>query len=199
MNLEYLYKNWAKIGGVALLFIVLLLFFNLKVAIGSYQWFFWLNLPLYMLHQVEEYVYPGGFKEELNKTLMKQTSPDYPLTDRVAFYVNVIGIWVGISLFNVLGYLSILFPLIMIVVGTFNPLIHIGSSLRFRRYNPGLVVSITLNLPMGIYVLYGVVSEGLISTSELILVICVGIVLHWLVLLPIFLKWKRNRRNLKNE
>ncbi|MHA1499788.1 MAG: hypothetical protein ACTSRT_19830 [Promethearchaeota archaeon] len=41
--MEYLYKNWAKIGGIVAPFLLLLLFFNSKVDIGSYWWFFWLN------------------------------------------------------------------------------------------------------------------------------------------------------------
>ena len=195
MAIDYLYKNWPKIGGVSALFLFLMLFVNSKADIGSLQWLFWLNLPLYLVHQVEEYVYPGGFIETLNEVLTKQRSHEFPLNEKDSFYVNVVGIWVLMPVMILLGTLTIWLPLIMVGATTFNAFLHIGVSIRFRAYRPGLVASLVLNLPLGIAVFSIAGLSMLVTGTDLLIIILLGIVAHWLILLPVFAKFLRNRKN----
>ena len=45
-----------------------------------------------------------------------------------------------------------------------------------RKYNPGLVVSILLIIPLGIYTIWFFLTNGLVSTGANILSIIVGII-----------------------
>ncbi len=190
MNMDYLYKNWAQIGMVSAIFIFVLLFFNTYVPIGSYQWLLWLNIPFYFIHQFEEYVYPGGFLEDMNKNLEGLGNGNVKLTERDAFYINVLFTWILMPLFNILGFISILFPLIVLATATVNPLLHIFGTIRARKYAPGLIAGLVLNLPLGLYVFIGISLSSMITIFQLIIVILIGIGIHMSVLVPILSKWR---------
>lgn len=175
---NFWYKHWPKAGFIAALFLLLLLFLNSKVPIGSFEWLYWFSLPLYMIHQFEEYVYPGGFKEELNKILIRGEKSREILTDRMVLIINVGFIWILTPVLIVLGTISIIFPVILMTIVAFNGFIHIISSIRFRRYNPGLLVSVIGNIPLGLYVLIGLGLNAIASGIELFIGILIGVILH---------------------
>ena len=192
--MDYLYKNWAHIGGVSVFFFFWLLFFNSKAEIGSYKWLFWLIMPFYFIHQFEEYVFPGKFKETINSFLTKQNDIDFPLNDKIAFYINtVFATWILLPILIILADFSIWFPLIFVVLTIVNSLLHIVVSIRLRSYKPGLFASIFLNLPLGIYILYVVTLESLVIPSDLLIILILGFILHWLVVLPVFLNLALNK------
>lgn len=173
--------EWPKVGLVVAIFLLLMLFLNSKAPIGSFEWFYWLSLPLYMLHQFEEYVYPGGFKEELSKILSRGGTSQEILTDKMAFIVNIGFIWIMTPVLIVLGLLSIVFPIILMTLVATNGFIHIFASIRFRRYNPGLIASLTANIPLGLYVLIAIGLSATASTLEMIVGIIIGVILHALL------------------
>ncbi|NHJ22672.1 MAG: HXXEE domain-containing protein [Candidatus Lokiarchaeota archaeon] len=183
---NFWYKNWAKVGFISALFILLLLFLNSKVPIGSFKWLYWLSLPLYMFHQFEEYVYPGGFKEELNKMLNREEGSREILTDKIVLVVNIGFIWILTPILIVLNAISIIFPVILMTLVTFNGFTHVIASIILRRYNPGLIMSIITNIPLGLYVLISLGLNGVASSFELFIGILAGSLLH--IALFIFLR-----------
>lgn len=189
MNL--LYKNWAKIGAIAAPFILIILFFIPELEIGSLMWLFWLNLPIYLFHQFEEYIFPGGFKEQLNEMMMGKPNNNFPLNDKRVFFINVIGIWFLITLFNILGYFSYIFPLIMVVVTIINGVTHLMASIVKRKYNPGLVISICMNLPYGIYTLIHILSNRSLEFAGIVLAFLFGILLHGSLFIYILIQKKK--------
>jgi len=59
---KWLKKEWAKVGLILSIFLFAILF----VIVRQYDFVIFvllLHTPLYMLHQTEEYVFPGGFTE----------------------------------------------------------------------------------------------------------------------------------------
>ena len=188
---EFWFKHWPKAGLIAAVFIVLLLFLNSKASIGSFEWLYWLSLPLYMIHQFEEYVYPGGFKEELNKVLLNEKGSSEILTDKAALVVNIGFIWVLTPVLIVLGALSIIFPVILMTLVAFNGFIHLVMSIRFKRYNPGLIASLIFNLPLGLYVLIGLSLNSLATGIELLIGIIIGLILHMGLLVFLLIKKRK--------
>jgi len=186
--MEYLYKNWAKAGGIVAPFLILLLFFNSKVDIGSYWWFFWLNIPLYMIHQFDEYVYPGGFKEFVNELQTKEKNSNFPLNDKNTFYINIVFIWILYPLLTVIGSLFnfVLLPAITIMVTVINSILHVIVAIKMRKPNPGFFASLFINLPMGLYVLIYLVLFQIINGFELIIIIVIGFILHSLLFVFVF-------------
>jgi hypothetical protein len=177
-GLKFWYNNWAKAGLIVAVFLLVLLFFNSKAPIGSFGWLYWLSLPLYMIHQFEEYVFPGGFKEDLNKILKQGEEQREILTDNMVLIVNIGFIWILTPILVILGTISIVFPIILMTLVAFNGFVHVIASIRFRRYNPGLIVSLIANIPLGLYVLIGLGLNAIASGMELLIGILIGSVLH---------------------
>ena len=168
-----------------------MLFLNSRAPIGSFEWLYWLSLPLYMFHQFEEYVYPGRFKEELNKMLRRGDSSREILTNTMAFIVNIGFIWILTPVLIILGNFSIVFPIILMTLVATNGFIHVFVSIRFRRYNPGLIASLAANIPLGLYVLIAIGLSALVSTIELITGVLIGLLLHALLFVLLGLRARK--------
>jgi hypothetical protein len=113
-------------------------------------WIAGLALPILVTHQTEEWVRPGGFLPFCNQQLLGSDRPDWPLTERVAFHVNVSAGWTG----AVAGWLlwrrtpAVAAAVLWIEAG--NAAMHAGTAVRTRRYNPGLASAALLMGPHAI-------------------------------------------------
>ena len=188
---DFYYEHWPKVGIIIALFLLLMLFLNSQAPIGSFLWFYWFSLPLYMIHQFEEYVYPGGFREDLNKILLKGDTTQMVLTEQIAFFVNIVFIWILMPFLILLGIISIIFPVLLMTLVAFNGFIHLGGTVRFKRYNPGVIVSVVGNIPLGLYVLIGLGLTGEANALELLIGITAGIIGHLLLLIFLFLRSRK--------
>ena len=121
-----------------------------------------LNLAALMVHQFEEYGFPGYFPGLLNGGVFKSDKPDrYPLNTNSALIVNAVA-----------GYpfylLPVLFPkrrwlgLGPVLFGFGQAVFHgIVPPLRAKaRYGPGFLTALFLHVPIGIGYIRAVGSEG---------------------------------------
>jgi hypothetical protein len=148
------YRDWAKSCLPAAWFLLVILFSSFH-QLNYVIFLIWLQVPIYLLHEFEEHVFPGGFKDFINGMLFKSKTPDFPLNSAGVFWINIPFIWIMFPLFAVLAQqyspsLGVVLPCFAL----FNATTHIISGLVKRRYNPGLLVSVVLNYPTGIYTLY---------------------------------------------
>jgi Protein of unknown function with HXXEE motif len=135
-------------------------------------------LVIYMLHQTEEHLWPGGFRQFTNAYVFKSGNDDWPVDIDGVALVNIGYVWLPAGL-------AALFPeplrwlgLAWIGLTLINALTHIVSSLRFRVYNPGLVTSIVLFVPFTVYVLALEASRGMLSGAEIAFIAIGGVALH---------------------
>ena len=191
MKINNLYEYWAKAGFITAIFLLIMLFFNSRVPIGSFEWFYWFSIPLYMFHQFEEYVFPGGFKEELNQILGKAQPNQEILTNKLVLTVNIGFVWILNLALILLSAISVIFPIILMTIVGFNGIVHVLSSIRFRKYNPGLVLSIVGNIPLSLYVLIGLGITGNASSIDLTIGIVIGVILHALLFVVLITRAKR--------
>ena len=135
----------------------------------------YLQLVCYMIHQYEEHA-QGKFKAFANE-LLAHGEPK--ITDLAIFWVNIIGVW-GIYLAVILGAAFLAVPLGLIAAYTTlaNALLHIAGGVAMRRYNPGLITSIILFLPVGIYTIYTISQLPETSVGYQGLGIAVAILVH---------------------
>lgn len=190
MSLDYLYKNWPKIGIVCAIFVLIILFFYPGSKIGGIPWLFWLHLPVYMIHQFEEYVWPGGFKKYLNINIIKSGSADNPLNDTRIFCINIGYVWFGITWAAIIGLKYVLFPITLLWFSIFNGFAHTIVGVVKREYNPGLCASLLLNIPLGIYTIHAVYIADLINVQGLIVSGVIAFLAH--ASLPVyFLRLKK--------
>ena len=99
-----------------------------------------------VLHFIEEYVYPGGYAARLNDVL-----------DIVDLFTNKF----QIILINILFFGLVLFVLFehinypLLSLGTvflvfLNGMMHLFTSIKQKRYFPGLVTGVALYIPLGV-------------------------------------------------
>lgn len=110
-------------------------------------WVAGLALPILISHQSEEWVWPGGFLPFCNQQLLGSERPDWPLTERDGFHVNVTVGWgtavAGLALWRRTPVVAA--AVLWIEAG--NALMHSVMAIRERRYNPGVLTGILLMAP----------------------------------------------------
>lgn len=122
-----------------------------------------LQTPVYWLHQFEEYVYPGGFAEFFNRKLLNSTRADWPVTKAFSLWINIPLIFIAFPVSAILaGSLGLSWGLWTAYFSILNALSHVVMFFRFR-YNPGFLVSLLLNIPIGIYTVSALSSAGVID------------------------------------
>lgn len=144
---QWLDLNWQYAGVVAGLFYLA----NLPLldrSGGLPALLLWLQVPVYMAHQFEEYLH-DRFRRYVNL----EVGHGLPvLSHRAVTVINVGSVW-GIDLLAV--YLARSgWPggaLLAFYLAIVNAIIHIAAAIGSRSYNPGLVTAAGLLLPMGIW------------------------------------------------
>lgn len=111
------------------------------------RWIADLALPILLAHQTEEWVKPGGFLTFANQRLLGSDRPTWPLTERLAFHVNVTAGWGSALLGSALWRRSPAVAAGVVAMEIGNVAMHAGTAVRERRYNPGLVTAVTLMAP----------------------------------------------------
>ena len=136
-------------------------------------------LIIYMIHQIEEHLWPGGFRQFANAHVFKSGDDDWPVSEGGVALVNVGYVWLPILL-------AALFPgplrwlgLGWVGLTLINALTHIVTSIRFRVYNPGLITSILLFLPFTVWMLAREVADGMLTGWQVAGLLVAGVVLHF--------------------
>jgi Protein of unknown function with HXXEE motif len=160
-------------------------------AIGIVAWVAWFRrdpaseqaifaalLVIYMVHQIEEHLWPGGFRQFTNAHVFESGRDDWPVDIGGVALVNIGYVWLPVAA-------AALFPQTLRWLGLgwigltlVNAISHIATSIRFREYNPGLITSIVLFLPFTIWVLAHETARGMLSGGEIGLVLLLGVLLH---------------------
>ena len=135
-------------------------------------------LVVYMLHQIEEHLWPGGFRQFTNAHVFHSGRDDWPVNEGGVAFINIGLVWLPVGL-------AALFPgplrwlgLCWVGMTLINAIIHIIASVRLRIYNPGLVTALLLFLPFTIWALGREVMSGALSGLQIVLLIIAGVLLH---------------------
>lgn len=184
-------KNWYYAGGV--LFVALAFFVGFwGDHIDPLRKILLLSFMALLVHQFEEYAYPGGFPPVFNIAWYRETeAPDrYPLNRMSSLCVNVFAAYPGYIL-------PIIFPnliwlgLAQILFGMVGQLIVHGIIINRKMgsfYNPGLGVVVFLHVPIGIYYVWYVYAHGLIQPWHWIVgIACTALGALLIVGLPVLL------------
>jgi len=122
-----------------------------------------MNFAALLIHQFEEYGFPGGEPAIMNIVLQNSDMPDrYPLNQLSAMVTNVIAAYP-------FYLLPVFFPNIIwlglapMLFGIMQFMVHgVMTNKKMKSiYNPGLGAVVLLHVPIGIYYIYYVISNGL--------------------------------------
>jgi Protein of unknown function with HXXEE motif len=135
-------------------------------------------LVIYFLHQIEEHLWPGGFRQFADAHMFHSGNDNWPVNIEGVALVNTAYVWLPVGL-------AVAFPqalrwvaLAWVGLTLINGIIHVVTSIRLRIYNPGLVTAIVLFLPFTIYVLVLEVGRGALSGVDVGMIALYGILLH---------------------
>jgi hypothetical protein len=111
------------------------------------RWVAGLSLPILLSHQTEEWVWPGGFLPFANQQVLGSDKPDWPLTVRDGFHLNVSVGWTS-AIAGLLLWRRTPAPAAAVLwLEGGNVALHTGLALRKRRYNPGVATAAILMAP----------------------------------------------------
>ena len=88
-------QNWARIAPFLAVITAILLFVLFKPTDAL----FWvlINTPLYLFHQTEEHLWPGGFKDYVNRAVFSLPPREESLTDLKVFWINILLVWLAFA------------------------------------------------------------------------------------------------------
>ncbi|MBQ7527204.1 MAG: HXXEE domain-containing protein, partial [Bacteroidaceae bacterium] len=164
--LNWLYENWMK--GTPFLALYTFILIWIYVRGNDYAlYLIWMQCAAYWLHEFEEYVCPGGFLSFFNQGPLGSTRPDKPLTKAGSFWINIPLMYVLLPLSGILShFFGTDWGFWTAYYSTLNASAHVVMFFIFgRKYNPGLIASVLVNIPLGIYTIWYFLSNGLVSTE----------------------------------
>lgn len=132
MMLEYIDANWQKAAPVLAVIGAIAWLLLFRDDPTGEQSLFAALLVIYMVHQTEEHLWPGGFRQFTNAHVFRSGSSVWPVGMGGVALVNIGFVWVPVAA-------AALFPETLRWVGLawvgltlVNALTHIAASLRFR-------------------------------------------------------------------
>ena len=156
-------RHWYSIG---LAFAVLAIMWAVLGDLNTVQVILLFNFVALLLHQFEEYGWPGGFPWIFNEVMQpKGSRPDrYPLNQNNAFFINILlaypfylipvffpgVVWLGLA--------PALFGIFQLVGHGF-----VTNRMLKSLYSPGLVAVALGHVPIGIWYLVEVYTKGMIT------------------------------------
>ncbi len=180
---RWLKKEWAKVGVILSIFLFVFLFVFVRKD-DFVVFVLLLQTPLYMVHQTEEYIFPGGFGKFFNTRIFNLETEDKPVDENFIFYVNVILIWIILPTFGLLSTVNYSFGIWIPYFSFFAGVAHVALALKARkRYNPGLLVSLFINIPVGLWSVLYLLGQGIIESFFLNVHFLIGLAVN--AILPI--------------
>jgi len=164
--MKWLVNNWYKATIFAAIYSLLFIFLFVYKE-GFALFLIWLHVPVYLLHEFEEFIFPGGFPEMMTEMLVgKGHEVSYALK-KAGFWVNVPFIFFGFPFVAALAtLLGLSWGMYVVYFTLIAALPHLISAVKDKKlYNPGMFVSVFLNLPVSIYTIYYFASHNLVPVS----------------------------------
>ena len=107
-----------------------------------------------------------------------------PLDENFIFLVNILYIWILLPLFGILTTIDYRYGLWLPYFSFFAGIAHIALALRAGKlYNPGLIVSLVINIPVGLWAILFLIKKGILSDFFLNPHILIGLGVN--LLLPV--------------
>jgi hypothetical protein len=135
----------------------------------------YLQLPIYMLHQFEEHA-GDRFRRWVNNMIGHGQDV---LTPIATFWINSLLVWLlDIVALYLACFVDLSLGLIAMYLPMLNAFGHIIPAVIKRQYNPGLITSIALFLPVGVLSTYVVSRAANSEIHDHILALGVAIAVH---------------------
>jgi hypothetical protein len=139
----------------------------------------YLQLPIYMLHQYEEHA-GDRFRVWVNNMLGDGRDV---LTPIATFWINSLLVWLlDLVALYLACFVDLSLGLIAIYLPMLNAFGHIVPAIVKRQYNPGLVTSILVFLPVGVFSAYVVSRAAGCNLQDHLLALGIAIAVHGVII-----------------
>lgn len=175
--MKWLYENWMKATPFLAFYTFVLVFLYVK-DVNYPLYLIWLQGIIYWVHEFEEYILPGGFLAFFNHNMMRSNQDEYPLTKVGSFWINIPLVYIAMPFSALLvHFFGLEWGLWTAYFSFLNAFAHAIMFFIFgRKYNPGLIISIFLNIPFAIYMVWYFFNNNLVTTQGNIISIIVAII-----------------------
>ena len=163
--MSWLEENWPKSTIFLAVYSTIFIFlFVLEKDMALFL--IWMQIPIYWLHEFEEYVFPGGFMETFNTQALGSDEREWPMSKKEVFWINIPILYIAFPLSAILaGTVNIAIGIWTAYFSILNAASHVGLFVIKKKYNPGLFVSVFLNIPFGVFTVWYFYSNEVISLS----------------------------------
>jgi hypothetical protein len=191
--MRFLRDHWYDLGLVISAVVALALWFGEFSYLAVLLWLSFISL---CLHQFEEYRYPGYFPGMINRVLFASPQPDrFPLNPNTSLIVNVVIGWGSYLLAALFSSHAIWLGIATILVSGGNIIAH---SFLFNikgktLYNPGMLTSLLLFLPITIAFFSYLLQTQIASASDWLIGIVLGIILNYVGILKL-IDWLKDEK-----
>ncbi len=135
----------------------------------------YLQLPIYMLHQLEEHR-DDRFRRWVNDAIAGGREM---LSTPAVIVINVAGVWlVDVVALYLAHFGDVGLGLIAIYLTIVNAAFHVVAGIVQRRYNPGLVTAVLLFVPFGVWALMVVSAMPGVSGADHVIGLAVAVLIH---------------------
>ena len=175
--MNWLYNNWYKSTlplAILSLIIWLLVLSKMEYALAL----IWLQTIVYLFHQSEEYLIPGGFVAFFNKKLLNSKQAEFPLTKVDSFWINIPIIYLAFPFSAMMASLyDLSFGIWTAYFSIINAISHVGIFFKLG-YNPGFIISLLFNIPIGLYTIYYTATHQIIDFKYQIIGFIIGLTIQ---------------------
>lgn len=181
--MNYLRKYWQDIGGIVALVVCIGLLITHQ-NMQEINVILWLSFVAILVHQFEEYRWPGYFPGVFNIVMFKSSNPDkYPLNGQSAMVINGL-IAYGFYLLPIFFTDQIWLGLAPVLMGFFQLIWHgLFANMKIKGiYNPGLLAVLLLHVPIGTWYINYIISHGLVTITDWILGIVYFIIATYILI-----------------
>jgi hypothetical protein len=143
--------------------------------------------PMYLLHQFEEHGYDFqghrfAFLGSMCRTLGFDQIAGCPADAPFVFAVNVLACPVAFSLTYMFRRSRPLLAVVPWGIPLVNAVAHLGAAVREGAYNPGLVTSLILFIPLTLWVIAVLLRSRVLRPVHLVWVVLSGVAVHAVLL-----------------
>lgn len=174
-------KHWYQAGFLLALGLGVVLALQYK-QFSCFRLLLMVSFMTLLLHQFEEYQWPGYFPRMINTVMFKSKTPDrYPLNTNTALLINVGLGWLLYILAIVFAEQAVWLAIITITISAGNFFAHTFMfNLKGKsHYNPGMFTSIFLFLPMTIYFFIFLATHSLLHVNTLVIGLVLGAIVNY--------------------
>ena len=156
-------ENWQKTGVIVSIFLTIYLVV-IVLPKSTVLFALLMSTPLYMLHEIDEYIFPGGFAQFMNKNIYKM-DPETGLVDSTAiFWINMV-VWFFFPLasLNAVAKADLTQAAWIPYFFIFQAVIHVILGIVGKQFfNPGMVSAWLVHVPWGIWTIWLLIRAGVI-------------------------------------